>query len=512
MPPPPSARMVQLLAATALVFLFTGAYYLLTPTSLGTDPLTTTTTAATATAVRWHHTAPLPPAPNITLDIDILKQLHVPNNFTYQRHCIHAREKTGLHRESIVDIPHPLFHHDQFREIALDERFEPDSSYPAILPPCHAAIEIEVPDFRSHAHASTRALMLGVATTMKRIEDSLPTFSRWLSNTGSPLVVLLVDQTDLKNVEEDILRTQAQAEALAIELIFEPYHHTFEHDSEGLKNFGLATVLDKNRREETRWFGIIDDDTFFLSLQRMLENLAPYSPESPWYIGALTEGHTRVAKEGFKAWGGAGFFISPPLMRTLAEHAIECTRLDQFFGDLLWRDCIQDVTSPTVHLTEMRGLNQIDMWHDISGWYEAGFNPILTVHHWKSWHFYPVAVGHIVADVAGPDSFLQRYQFGNQTVFTNGFSIAEYPHGMPDLNLVELTMTEDVNVVRAPPQLEFHHSMGHTRPALELGQDKIQWRFEYAVQTSDGIVRQFYTKRMNDDRDVSIIEIDWRHT
>ncbi|KAF2215010.1 glycosyltransferase family 31 protein [Cercospora zeae-maydis SCOH1-5] len=353
--------------------------------------------------------------------------------------------------------------------------------------------------------------MLGVATSMKRIEESLPTFSRWLSHTGSPLLVLLSDQTDLKKVEEDILRTNTQAEALGIELIFEPYHPTFEHDSEGLKNFALATAFDRNRREETKWFGIIDDDTFFLSLRRVLDNLGPYDPRGLWYIGGLTEGHTRVSNEGFKAWGGAGFFISPPLMQILADNAVECTRLDRFFGDLLWRDCIQEVTSPTVHLTEMRGLNQIDLWKDISGWYEAGFNPILTIHHWKSWHIYPVAVGHIVADVAGPDSFLQRYKFGNHTVFTNGFSIAEYPYGLPDLNHVELTMTEDVNVHRPPGQLEFHHSFGHTRPKLELGRDKIQWKFEHAVKTSAGVVRQFYVKKENDDKDVSIIEIDWRH-
>ncbi|PPJ54208.1 hypothetical protein CBER1_01064 [Cercospora berteroae] len=496
---PPSARILQLAAATTLVFTF--AYFLLTPSSVH-QPLNVT---------RWQKTAPLEQAANLTLDVEILKQLNVPQNFKFQRHCINAREQDGLTRTSLVDIPQPLFSDGKFKEILLDENFQPDPQYMAIMPPCDSAIEINVPEFQSHADGNTRSLMLGVATTMKRIEESLPTFSRWLSNTGSPLVVLLVDQTDLKKVDLDISRTNTQAEALGIELIFEPYHHTFQADSEGLKNFGLATVLDKNRREETQWFGIIDDDTFFLSLRRMVENLGRYDHHYPWYIGALTEGHTRVAKEGFKAWGGAGFFISPPLMRTLADNAVECTRLDKFFGDLLWRDCIQEVTSPTVQLTEMRGLNQIDLWKDLSGWYEAGFNPILTVHHWKSWHFYPVAVGHIVADVAGPDAFLQRYRFGNHTVLTNGFSIAEYPFGLPDLNLVELTMTEDVNVNRPPEQLEFHHSFGHTRPKMELGRDKIQWKFEHAVKTSAGVVRQFYTKKENHDIDVSIIEIDWRH-
>ncbi|KXT14364.1 hypothetical protein AC579_2765 [Pseudocercospora musae] len=488
---------MQVIAAATLVLL--SFYFLLTPSGIH-RPLG---------IARWQRiSAPLH-APNITLDIEILKQLEVPAKFSYQRHCISARERNGLTRESLVEIQDPVFAGARPVDISLDDDFQPQSHSQSILPPCQTAVEIDVPEFSSHVSGSTEALMLGVATTLKRIEQSLPTFSRWLSNTGSPLLVLLVDHADLSKIEADLQRVRSQAEALRIELIFEDYQHTFEHDSEGLKNFGLATALDKHRRESTQWFGIIDDDTFFLSLPHMLDALQPFDQGKKWYIGALTEGHTRVAKEGFKAWGGAGFFISPPLMRTLAENAVECTPLDKFFGDILWRDCIMEVTSPTVHLTELRGLNQMDLWNDLSGWYEAGFSPILTVHHWKSWHFYPVAMAHIVSDVAGPDSFLQRYLFGNSTVLTNGYSISEYPTGLPDLNLVELTMTEDVNVMRPPPQLEFHHSMGHTRPALELGRDKIQWKFKHSVISSEGTVRQFYVKNENDQREASVIEVDW---
>lgn len=444
----------------------------------------------------------------MTLDIEILKHLDVPAKFSYERHCINVREKRQLTRESLIEVQGPLLSRKDPIEIVLDENFTPNEETQSMFPACENVVSIDVPEFHSHAHTTTSSLMLGVATTLKRIEESLPTFSRWLSNTGSPLLTLLVDQPNLEDKAEVIQRVYALASELGIELILEPYHSTFAADSEGLKNFGLANVLDKHRREETKWFGIIDDDTFFLSLPRMVEALEPYDSKKLWYIGALTEGHTRVSKEGFKAWGGAGFFISQPLMQTLAENSVQCIHLDKFFGDILWRDCITEVTSPTVHLTEMRGLNQMDLWHDISGWYEAGFNPILTVHHWKSWHFFPITLAHVVSEVAGPDSVLQRYLFDNNTVFTNGYSISQYPTGLPDLNLVELTMTEDVEIVRPPEVLEFHHSMGHTRPALELGKEKIQWKFEHAVQTSDGSVRQFYVNKS--DTDFNIIEIDWR--
>jgi hypothetical protein len=356
--------------------------------------------------------------------------------------------------------------------------------------------------------------MLGVATTLKRIEKSLPAFSRWLSNTSSPLVCLLVDQQNMTAITANTTRVMDLAASLNIDLILEPYHPTFAHDSEGLKNFGLAPLLDKHRRSNTNWYGIIDDDTFFLSLPSMLSALSPYDPTKQHYIGALTEGHFRVAKEGFKAWGGGGIFISPPLMQLLSERTLECTHLDKYFGDILWRDCILHVTSPTVQLTELRGLNQMDLWLDMSGWYEAGFNPILTIHHWKSWHFYPVVRAHTVADVAGPDSFLQRYLFADNTVFTNGYSIAQYPKGLPDLNLVEATMTEEVNVKRPPGVLEFHHSFGRTRPPLEKGTEKVQWVFKHAVYDARGTgerVRQFYVNKGVDGAGYSIVEVDWTH-
>ncbi|CZT16572.1 uncharacterized protein RCC_02406 [Ramularia collo-cygni] len=489
----PPARLLQGFAATA-VFLI--CWFLLIPSGYSPSGLTS----------RWHHDAPR--RENLTLDVEILKRLDVPVKFSYERHCISVREKPGLKREPLIEVPTSLRSREGSVEITLDENFTPNQESQSMFPPCGSETTVNVPEFHSHAKTSTSSLMLGVATTLTRIEESLPTFSRWLSETGSPLLVLLVDQPNLDDKAEDVLRVYALAFELKIFLILEPYHSTFEADSEGLKNFGLATVLDKHKREETKWFGIIDDDTFFLSLPRMVEALEPYDPEKPWYIGALTEGHTRVSKEGFKAWGGAGFFVSPPLMQTLAEHSVQCIHLDKFFGDILWRDCIMEITSPTVQLTELRGLNQMDLWNDLSGWYEAGFSPILTVHHWKSWHFYPITLAHIVSEVAGPDSVLQRYLFDNNTVFTNGYSIAQYPTGLPDLNLVELTMTEDVNLERPPEVLEFHHSMGHTRPALELGKEKVQWKFEHAVSTPDGTVRQFYVKKS--DSDYSIIEIDWR--
>ncbi|KAK3678184.1 hypothetical protein LTR78_002280 [Recurvomyces mirabilis] len=446
-----------------------------------------------------HSTVSLPaPVDDVLADEDILKALKLSSGFDFRRRCFN-----GITRTSLASVPQSLFEVPPSRGLSTDDS----------LPPCQDMVHLDVPDWSPKTIVDTSALFFGMATTLARIDASLPAISRWLSHSGSPLVVLLVDQADLDYERDTIIRVRGEAADSGIEMIFEPYKGESKN-TEGLKNFALAEVLEAHRRPETQWFGIIDDDTFFIALPQMVKALKPYDPAKEWYIGALTEGLFRIAQEGFKAWGGAGFFVSAPLMEKLARNSNRCYKLDQGFGDLLWRDCILEVTSPTVKLTQLDGLNQIDVWGDISGWYESGWAPLLSVHHWKSWHFHPIPLAHSVADVAGPDTFLQRYQFDDSIVMTNGFSISAYPHGLPDLNRTELTFWEEVNRKGDKPnRLMFHHSLGATRGALQLGKDKIQWLFEYATYGADGSVRQFYINKAvrtgTGTRD-SVIEIDWR--
>lgn len=451
---------------------------------------------------RWRSQSSWRGAGTAGQDEHILKNLKLSRDVEYRRYCIDARQKSGLHRQKLVNVSVPLL-----TDARMD--FTGDELGSNTLLPCQRTVRINVPKIDS-ASTDTSSLMLGVATTLKRIDESLSEFARWLAHTGSPLVVLLVDQPDLDATSAAIERVRAKGESLGIPLIFAPYTGK-SSDSEGLKNFALASVLQDAILPTTKWFGLIDDDTFFVHLPSALRALLPYDSKLPYYVGALTEGLTRVSHEGFKAWGGAGFFVSPPLMEMLASHSARCRKLDQGFGDLLWRDCILEITSPTVRLTQLAGLNQIDMWSDISGLYESGLVPLLTVHHWKSWHYHPIPLAHTVVDITGPETFLQRYLFADELVLTNGFSVAAYPKGLPDLNIAELTMVEDVGITKAPGKLEFLGILGRVRPAMKLGEEKIQWKFEFAAFGSNGrILRQFYVKRGRDGARDSVIEIDWR--
>ena len=437
-------------------------------------------------------------------DSMLLEKLGLSRTFEYSHYCFRPVQKSGMGRQSLVTMTQRL-------PLPASSDLLTVTDVGESLPTCTSHFELEVPRFNTRTGSETRTLLLGVATTLSRIGTSLPELARWLSHTGSRLLVLVVDQPDLDVNFQEVESVYVTAKDLGIDLVLKPYPNP--DDSEGLKNFGLAEPLwaEAQKLPHVQWIGIIDDDTFFVSLAQMVESLQKFDPKTPLYLGHLTEGWTRVTNEGNKAWGGAGFFLTLPLLNELVQHTEDCKSLDTGFGDILWRDCIYQLTSPTVRLTQIEGLNQIDLWKDISGWYEAGHNPLLTVHHWKSWHFHPIPAAHVVTDVAGPDSFLQRYLFVNDDiVLTNGFSFVRYPKGVPNLNQVELTMTEDVGLERSPDWKEFHFSLGRTRPALRLGEEKVSWRFVTATKDVDGSVRQFYLRKGEGvDATDSLVEIDW---
>jgi hypothetical protein len=438
------------------------------------------------------------------VDSSILERLGIQQSFEFRRYCMKSKKQKGLRRQGLINISREL-------STAASTDLLEASAIAEKLPPCAINIDVDVPNFQTSTTKDTGALLLGIATKLSRLDGSLIEMQRWLSHTSTRLVVLIADVSDLENEREMVANLYAKAAKLSIDMVLHPYLNN--EDSEGLKNFGLAGPLcdEAQKLQEVKWIGIIDDDTFFVSLSQMVAKLNTFDHRVPLYLGQLSEGFTRVSKEGFKAWGGGGIFLSVPLLNELVDHSEECKSLDVGFGDILWRDCIYHVTSPTVKLTLLEGLNQMDFWGDPSGWYEAGHNPIFTVHHWKSWHFHPIPTAHLVADVAGPDSFLQRYLFaGSSSVLTNGYSFVHYPDGVPDLSLVEATMVEDVGIERRPSWKEFHVSMGRTRPAMRVGVEKQSWLFCHALTDSDGNVRQFYLRKNVDGNGTSsLIEIDW---
>ena len=286
---------------------------------------------------------------------------------------------------------------------------------------------------RPYHRVTHEHIILGVGTTFERLANSMQHFVHWMHDTDVRLVAVLIDAPSHIN---DLPGLEDAFAANGIELLINgPWNDQLgpnEHHFTILRNLlWYATP-------ETKWVGIIDDDTFFPSLYPLTQELEKLDPSKYMYVGGLTENSFAIQKHGVMAYGGAGVFLSLPLARDLSpwvERCLEDTPVTQ--GDGLLQYCM-DTHAPT-EFTTIDGLHQIDVAGDASGFYEGGKN-LISLHHWKSWHHAPVLEMSKISDYCG-DCFLQRWAVGNHTLFTNGYSLTVYDQDLKDINLEQVEDT-----------------------------------------------------------------------
>jgi hypothetical protein len=257
---------------------------------------------------------------------------------------------------------------------------------------------------------------------------------------------------------------------------------------------------------ETQWLGILDDDTFFPSLYPVDKELAKYDHSQPFWLGALSEDFGHIKIWGLMAFGGAGVFISMPLAHELDPVLETCIKDASInTGDGILRDCIYSKTR--TKLTIISRFFQHDMLGDLSGFFESGVNP-LSLHHWKSWYQEPVLAQAAVTALCG-DCYLQRWQFGDNTLMANGYSISIYRDGLDSINLGQYEGTW-----RFPDHPldghEYDFSFGPLREKLKPEQKK-SYRLRDSVVTSSGDLRQIYVYTSDNEREKmdEVIELLW---
>ncbi|KAF5251439.1 hypothetical protein FANTH_3461 [Fusarium anthophilum] len=272
--------------------------------------------------------------------------------------------------------------------------------------------------------------LFGVATNLDRLNESMSQFESWLGNTHAQLLAIITDPGD----ESKYKQVTEEFRQRGIELsIKDPWNKAITSNEQ---HFAIVRDLLAHVTPKTQWTAIVDDDTFFPSLYPMSKILAKYDHKLPAYVGGLSENYDAVKHHGYMAFGGAGIFLSPSLLRELDPHLEECLKVDHVpQGDGLLKQCIYSKTK--TKLTVVKGLHQLDMGGDMSGFYESGRLP-MTLHHWKSWHQAPVDKMVKISEFCG-SCFLQRFAFGSDTVLTNGYSIVQYSAGLEsvDLNKME---------------------------------------------------------------------------
>jgi hypothetical protein len=133
---------------------------------------------------------------------------------------------------------------------------------------------------------------------------------------------------------------------------------------------------------------------------------------------------------GLMGFGGARIFLSVPMAKIIDDHTSECKEnLGTTSGDVVIKNCVY--RSPDTKLTNIPALHQVDMHGDSAGFYESG-REILSLHHWKEGSVAVYKLDsekmNLVADICG-SCFLQRWQFPDEMILSNVFSIVQYPEG-----------------------------------------------------------------------------------
>ncbi|KAI1491618.1 hypothetical protein F5X96DRAFT_678278 [Biscogniauxia mediterranea] len=393
--------------------------------------------------------------------------LELTPRLRYTRRRIQPIFSSQVDRDEVVNITESIF----TNQIEVDLWDCWDAQIPESPP---ISLRVSKP----YSQTTFTHLTFGVATNYERLQDSIPHFAHWLSGTGAKLVAVLTDASKKQAQELQLLEHEfedAGINATIVKPIDESYSTSQNH-------FTVLIDMIKYGSEDTQWYGLLDDDTFFPSLEPLSDALATVDYRSDAYVGTLSEDFTAVRNFGFMAFGGAGAYLSPSLAKKLGGQASKCiAEATSSEGDIIIRDCVY--TNSKAKLTILPGLYQQDMRNDVSGFFEGGLRP-LNLHHWKSWYYEPVEKMAKATNFCG-DCFLQRWRFGTDTVLSNGFSIATYRDGHQNVDLSSVEGTWE----RADRDYDF--SIGPLRPAYSA-EEKKSYRLRDVEITNKGDLRQLY--------------------
>ncbi|EYE94736.1 glycosyltransferase family 31 protein [Aspergillus ruber CBS 135680] len=330
----------------------------------------------------------------------------------------------------------------------------------------------------------------GVATRADRLNDSLDQFAHWAGYTRTRIFALVEPD---KRVPE----VQAKADSLGINLYITESDEEYQS-----RYFSLVRHLASHVRDQTRWSVVIDDDTFFMSMSSLVQALEKHDHTQMVYLGGISESVPQIGAFGIMAFGGAGVFLSRPLAVELSKPEIfeECQNME-FTGDRRISLCIYQYTP--AKLTIDHRLRQLDMMGDVTGFFETGREPPLSVHHWKSWFHADMPKVASISELCGDTCLLRQWWFADGWLLTNGFSAVKYSTDVdPFDKTMELTWESHNGAVHE----SYLHELGPLRPK---DWNKISYLLEDAVVEEDQ-VRQFYIHRGGKDGD-EILELVWRN-
>lgn len=420
--------------------------------------------------------------------------------------------KPGAKERPLVTILDQSLFAD-FEIVTTDPTKLAKTSLQECLPPLSLEVSNGIPGIPDASN-----MIFALQTTIGRLRNSVKPLNRWLPHTGARLFCIVKENPDKLAKNEDMQALEKEFHDLGMNVTI--IHPVNEKDSFEQRYFSLVSVMYAARNEKTQWMITIDDDTFFPSLKQLQKELLYHDYRKEQYISALSENWWAVDHYGLMGFGGASIILSVPLVKIMDEHKHECSdHPSTISGDVTVMDCIYRFS--TTKMTNIPELYQLDVKMDLSGFYESG-RPVLSLHHWKEGpEKFDLERTHLVADICD-DCFLQRWQFDDSLILSNGFSIHTYPLGhltgskggvlgtglgndaIEKINLVSMEETWDEN-------FNVKHSLGPLRPALPK-EAKVQYKMIDSmfvdIWGKPGL-RQLYVKRGEEGANDEVMVLNW---
>ncbi|POS79015.1 hypothetical protein DHEL01_v202591 [Diaporthe helianthi] len=368
-----------------------------------------------------------------------------------------------------------------------------------------ATTTITIPPKKKAPDASR--ITFGVATLLSRMPDALQNFKHWAAHTNARFVVVHEPQdTEARPGEPspDEVKTMFREAGIG---------HLFLVESAkgwGERYLSLLGLLSSTVERQTDWVALIDDDTFFFDMNTLMGMLNKYDPAEEWYLGRLSENKWNINNGGFFAIGGAGVFMSRPLIEKLGPHAQSCwdARGDAATGaDWIVGDCVYRHT--TTKLNIEHGLFQLDLHVDVTGFYEAVRKQPISAHHWKSWHHHDLPTVASVSEVCGKPCVLQNFRFQDGWQMANGFSIVRYSYSETELaaqhpEAMEHTWKKTIWDIED----SWTHSLAPLKPRDE---GKVQFLVEKSVRDEAArTTTMYYVRRGEEGIGKGLIRVVWQ--
>ncbi|SPN99605.1 uncharacterized protein DNG_02457 [Cephalotrichum gorgonifer] len=393
----------------------------------------------------WEEVGTPPPPPRVAPETawlnDVVDAAGLPKDVRY--FSLRIKPELNETRPTMTFLDEP-FMHSGFRGVRSDSDVKLAADRTVHLPIAPGPKMTEV---------DASSLLFAISTSYARLtrdgDAIIRDWTRWLTNgkrktNGANLVLTLrqADKTQVETISEKLKKAGIQAMVSAEEAADSPTRYM-----ELIRFLAVRTTAKEFEAfSQKKYLAVIDDDTFFPDIGRLLEALKPFNPAEAHYIGMPSERSDWVVDAAQTVtYGGGAVFFTPPAAVKVSQ--LSCLGMgpvtqdengQEQIGpgtlgftsqwDHLLYDCVSSYTGLKMQVLPSFYLPSDEKYGQHFFNYDLGIQP-LTLHRPRNRHLLDPGKATSLSPLFNPSTFLQRYNFNDKWVLVNGYTLSHYAAG-----------------------------------------------------------------------------------